>query len=394
MNLSFSLKVGLIVGFLIAIDVFNFFENSIFKILPSIFFLVYLIVYFIFKPKLYKTKLKESFWWILLLLIALPGVIINKIIYDSGFFTAIFNIIIMLSIFYTSKNDGINYVKLFHFIYFFCISFVVFAILAILFNLSGELITHEKSFLICPVLLIPFYLRKWLLFLISLFLVLVFINLDPRTTHIINLGIIFILVLVLKLFSIKRVQRLSKFFVFVLFVFSLLFGTIVYDFIRQVNVDYKKSQGADENSYHRELLWLIGFQEFLSSPIYGNYFTGRTSYDPGKTMSGNSEFDMAPLHNDYLEFLTKGGVIGLLIFLAAIISTLSKAFKIIVNNEESEKVRKMLSVLFIVIFTACVTMAYNPVINRTRSNFFFYFFIALVFILREDRNICQTKHQY
>lgn len=371
-------KIGLFCSLIISIDIFDLFEDTFLKHFPSFLFLM-LSIYLIIKRKaINKVGLGKIFFWILLFLYATPGLIFNKLVYESGFFTAIYNSIILITIvlFYRNPLPRSMYRIAFD-TYIIGIFYVVSCILC----LSGlvktdSLITHEKAFLICPVLLFPFFYNKLFLGIIGLILIFLLIKLDPRTTYVLVISLIMIGLISMLLFKNIKFNKLFRYISIIIIIFILINGVNIIEYIKEVNVNYKLSQGAAENSYHRELLLEQGISEFEKAPFFGSFFTGVTSYDPGEN------FDMAPLHNDYLEYLTKGGIIGLAIFLLALLFTIKKSY---VGTELRDE-NKTQTILLITIISYLLVMSFNPIMNKTRTNFYFYFYLGLYTVIKMKSN--------
>jgi len=118
-----------------------------------------------------------------------------------------------------------------------------------------------------------------------------------------------------------------------------------------VTSDYFSLVGKNTADSVRVQAWTEGVNEFTQSPLYGNGFTealGAVVVHPG----GRGEFQI-PFHNDYVLFLAGGGILGLGLLIAFILSlnfTLVRAYRRFVAQDRGE--RASLVRLFMVCFNS------------------------------------------
>lgn len=116
-------------------------------------------------------------------------------------------------------------------------------------------------------------------------------------------------------------------------------------------------------NYGRLSVWAEGVERFAESPIIGDAFSSGTVVET-RRLRGGSTFQI-PFHNDYVLFLSDGGVIGVGLLVGFVIGlnvTLLRRFRIAVREErwEDAGLLRVLLVLFDAFFVAA---AFNPVIE-------------------------------
>jgi O-antigen ligase len=126
----------------------------------------------------------------------------------------------------------------------------------------------------------------------------------------------------------------------------------------------------------RLAIWTNGIDEFKQSPLIGSAFASDTITEVGPTRA-------SPYHNDFVLFLAKGGLLGLLLLLAFLFalerSLLRRYFAL---TEVGEDTRASLVRLLLVGFNGfLVSMAFNPVLqgfSRSATIFAMYGIAMLV----------------
>ncbi|WP_189073047.1 O-antigen ligase family protein [Deinococcus sedimenti] len=240
-------------------------------------------------------------------------------------------------------------------------------ILAIFYNglLGFNYMTHERIFIASFVYSIPKLKKKKRL---SYFGFLVFgavILLDPRTTSLIAFVITIALTLLLERTASQRFIFLSS----VSAGISVIFITYVVDWIKNINSNFKQATGGTDNNVFREGMISVGLQKYSESPVFGSFFKYGGAYEPPQVVYINSSTvaNILPLHNDYLEIMVSGGIIGLVLFLICFFLPVVNYL----NNRDyifnEEKIAG--DSLFISVIIGATTIAFNPVMNSSRSGF-------------------------
>jgi O-antigen ligase len=139
---------------------------------------------------------------------------------------------------------------------------------------------------------------------------------------------------------------------------------------------YFELVGKRNTDAGRLAIWTSGIEEFKQSPVIGSVFSSDTITEVGPNRT-------SPYHNDFVLFLVKGGVIGLLLLIAFILalerSLLRRFFAL---AEAGEIARASLLRLLLVGFNGfLVSMAFNPVLqgfSRSATIFAMYGIAMLV----------------
>ena len=103
-----------------------------------------------------------------------------------------------------------------------------------------------------------------------------------------------------------------------------------------------------------------------------------------------------PLHNDYLEFLVDGGLVGLGLFTTGLIGCVGLGL----HNYVAFERRRMSDpaslslILSITLITAMHAMSVNPVMNQSPGGFFVYLAAALIIVIdRYQTHLSAMAHQ-
>ncbi|MBX2989879.1 MAG: hypothetical protein KF749_01795 [Bacteroidetes bacterium] len=140
----------------------------------------------------------------------------------------------------------------------------------------------------------------------------------------------------------------------------------------------KHRRGLLDTTTFREAMWLVGINEFLESPLIGNFF----SKEAGFYLEG--EVEGLPLHNDILELFVKGGIVGGGLFLSGFIAAILAGLR--AHRGWSSIKRSSLEglnvVLILTVCSALITMSFNPIINQARSGFLVFTFVGLLILIK------------
>jgi O-antigen ligase len=132
-------------------------------------------------------------------------------------------------------------------------------------------------------------------------------------------------------------------------------------------------------------IWGEGIHRWQASPFVGEMFTGGTVAQTYRTRNG--QILQLPFHNDYVLFLAGGGILGLGLLIAFILSlnfTLVRAYRRFVAQDRGE--RASLVRLFMVGFNSFfVAAAFNPVLEGlSRSAVIFSMYGLAMLVCRDD----------
>lgn len=140
--------------------------------------------------------------------------------------------------------------------------------------------------------------------------------------------------------------------------------------------NYFELVGKRNTDAGRLAIWTSGIEEFRQSPVIGSVFSSDTITEVGPNRT-------SPYHNDFVLFLVKGGVIGLLLLIAFILalerSLLRRYFALARAGEEARA--SLLRLLLVGFNGFLVSMAFNPVLqgfSRSATIFAMYGIAMLV----------------
>jgi len=365
---------------LLAMDQFDIFNLQVVKQLPNVVVLLMFIHYLLFTPLRMKMPWPATCFG-LLLIFAIPGLLYNKYLgMSSSLFTAVFMTMIVICAFrLPERSVRIHPGRILDALQLIGILFVASCILGTLLHERFDfilLVVHEKAFLFSWALLPCLLRRRYLMFGAVAGLSVGLILFDPRTTILVVWAIIFVSAILLRILPVRRIWALGV----LLIVVMAVFHQSVYESFKELDYEIKTRSGSRINTRFREVMWLKGVEEFWHSPIVGTGFAGESTYE-------EKSLDFyGPLHNDYLEFLSKGGIIGGGLMFFGFMGTLLVGLKNMwaLKRWGDHELHLLNTVLTIALTCSMFTMAVNPVLNRTRSGFFVYFTVALLLLLNRS----------
>lgn len=190
--------------------------------------------------------------------------------------------------------------------------------------------------------------------------------------------LLFSIATLLVIYLIGNSERVSKkaFKLLIAIIVVLTVGGFFADqipMIQNVLVRFE-SVGSDSNITKRFLMWTLAINRFWKSPILGNGFLGFMFNSANTQIITDAS---SGCHNMYIQFLSECGLVGMIIFLACIISSLYATMRnmkrTLINPELDEYRGTIVSSMAIQIFTLMYGMTGNPIYDRT-----FNFYILAV----------------
>jgi O-antigen ligase len=332
---------------------------------------------------------------LLIVLSAAPGLAINKFDRaESSLFSAVSLMIVPLSVYVIPSRwltlDGKRVLRLLGAV---GVCFVIGASVQ-LFLERRELTylrIHERAFLVPLVLLVPFYLGRFWLGVAACCAVCTILFTDPRTTLLIVIGMT---AGAAYLYTLRGpALRLAMTLAIAGAVIAAVGGPSL---LRSLDDRYKGSLGREGNSDFRSYLLDVGLNTFRRSPIYGDFYRGATSFESGSYLpdeSGKLVQIVAPLHNDYLEFATKGGVIGAGLLIGGLGGTVVLAWRSMTRLRRAGRrdEANVQAVLCTAVAALMFTILVNPVLNNPVCALPAYLLVSLVWLTdRQYRTISVT----
>jgi O-antigen ligase len=372
-----SLWVRLLIGvmFVMLVDVVGFFDNASHaqaKIIPVAacvgFALFFIVPLYLLRPVKIPGLLVMP---ILLLIYALPGLITNKFNPDEHPSSLLILILQISLIGFSALAGSFADLKsatpiLLRWLYRLSLLFIGISLYFSITGWSQFASIHERILMASFAFTIPFFMGKRRSAIIGLLLNIAIIALDPRTTTLIAVIIMVILAWLLKSQQRKWQARLMIMALFI----SPVIVVISFSQAQTLNSTFKDATATSDNNGFRTAMLQVGIDTFSKSPIIGSGFTDGGSYPTPITVIAldGSLLTELPLHNDYLEVLAGGGIIGGILFLLSLLGPISSGLRLLLVTQSEERV--LLAVLCIASVIGLVTQAINPVLNNPKTGFF------------------------
>lgn len=318
----------------------------------------------------------ETIPYVLFGFMAVYGVAFNLSTHQaSGLNSQVLNtVMIGLLLPFSVKIEGFDKIRLLLYI----ISLEI-CLISVYFNgfLGLSYMTHERIFLISFIYTLPALIGKRTMAYIGLFLFALVVYLDPRTTSLIALTISVVLV---KLFSTVKDNRLTYYVGAASIVIAASFNFVIAN-IKELNSSFKAVSGGTDNNSFRESMIAIGLEKFAESPLVGSLFKYGGAYPINFTvrLPDGQIASMLPLHNDYLEALVSGGIIGSVLFVACLLVPIFSSFRM--RGEMTGELRSMNDSLLIASLIGLIAIAFNPVLNSSRSGFILFVIMSILHLI-------------
>jgi len=373
------LKAGGFVALLISVDILLFFSWPGIRSLPVV--LIYLVFLgYLFNGFAFSKISIPVFSLVLLVLFAIPGLVQNKLNgEETSFYTSIIQMAFAVSVILIPPAEikKLDPGQILDFLHLLGWIFVVSRILILLIYPETHAAIHELAFIV-PLFILPaLYSGKPKYIGVVLFFAAVLFLINPRTTMFLVYSITFLLPVIV-FFTNLIGFRTALISVLLLLGLAGLFLTQLLSLISEIDEIFKTSLGRNSNASFRQYMIVIGIVEFLKSPFYGKYFSGPTGYS-----TKFEEGRLLPLHNDLLDIAVQGGLIGVILFLTGVIGIFIILFKFTVAEKikANDKLRLLVLSLSVSLICGLITLVFNPIINSTKTGFFFYFIIGLSILI-------------
>jgi O-antigen ligase len=225
--------------------------------------------------------------------------------------------------------------------------------------------------------------RHWLRFVLVAGLgVLVFVVYPSGTSIVVGLTVAFTLLMVP-----LRVSRIRPYLLGSAAAAAVILVLLNFNAWVQLSNDYFSLVGKSNNNSTRLAVWTAGLERFQESPIYGDGFSGPTVTTAIRE-EGRQEFQL-PYHNDYIQVLANGGLIGLGLLVGWIVLTELLVFRRYLELVDAGEWYKGATLRTLLSgFNAFVVIAaFNPTISgvsRATSLFCIYGLMMLLHVRRQD----------
>lgn len=323
---------------------------------------------------IFLTPRRRYFPSVILLLITLSiygitGAIIGRLLgYESGLLTMlIMNTILLSNIYFENKiRLDFKYISYVTYLFFYvqCVSVAS----QIIFPGPFQGITHERAYLLGPAIVLSLISRNPKNFIPVLISCLIILLLDPRTTLILVYIVSFLIYAMYYLpFKITRILLAVS------LVLSAASYNLIPSYIAQFNTYFKSNiQSNGDNNKFREYMLDVGIRQFeLGNKIIGTGFTSGGAYQSIVEVNGNTNL---PLHNDFLEYLVSGGLIGFTLFITILFLITRSLLGVLSMNRELTAIGLTLMIGFV------ITAGFNPVLNNFRASYPLFILMSVYFV--------------
>lgn len=386
---SIWLTAALVSCYIVVLDVFLIFQNvyliryvPIFVILSITFVSIFsdIQLFRLDKPTFYLS------FMILAFLISFPGALYNKIatVNSTNMLSLATNLLLPISAFLIPIEryyfSPARTIRLLFFLSLFYMIISALVLIGLEYNITSiRNYLHSRGFLL-PLVFLPFLIsRKWVPSIFFLGLAIVFVYVSAKTTMFLILVTSIMFVFTARLFS-GTLGRLALICLIIVFSLSAIYFTLS---LSEIEAEFKAAIGGQSNTLARIFLWNFAIQDFLASPVFGDMFTGKSTYlvELGTLEQGLRQYDR-PVHNDVLVLLARGGVFGAGVFFIAFLGALAGAMKNYkVSLQQKNKDMAALNlILASALISAFISFLFNPVLNSLESGWLFYFILTLIII--------------
>jgi uncharacterized membrane protein YuzA (DUF378 family) len=180
-------------------------------------------------------------------------------------------------------------------------------------------------------------------------------------------------------------SRARPYVIAILALVLVMFGLAQISKVAQITGDYFVAVGKTNANNGRLAIWTTGINEWKESPFVGQLFTTGTVAQTYR--SNNGQILQLPFHNDYVLFLARGGLLGLLLLIAFILSlnsTLARAHRRFIAQGRLERA-KLIRLLMVGFNSFFVAAAFNPVLEGlSRSAVIFSMYGLAMMVARDD----------
>lgn len=146
---------------------------------------------------------------------------------------------------------------------------------------------------------------------------------------------------------------------------------------------------SDGNTYFRTTIYQYRFNQFLASPVWGELFAGETALHYERSLHASQQL-FVPTHNDLLDVVVQGGLLGTAMFMGGFLQILNKLlklrFRLNVNLGNLDKT--ILTWTFLFTINELVVMAFNPMLGTTDIAYIMWIILAFT-----QRNIIYTQNK-
>ena len=311
---------------------------------------------------------------------------------ELSYFTGMALGIIVASLHFLPKSAAIDFSLIKKFLYYSGLLFVVSRIARIIIADFIEVpdkalfLTHEVSFLLVFVVLIPLFEKKWLVAFLGFGLSTLFLMLDFRTTTF----LIYVLIMLSSMIfmadplrdSFKKIYHIGIFALpaIVLFVLFLLDDLIA--IVKALDLYFRGLLQRPDTQSFRENLNQLAIDQIAQNPWLGELFQG-SSVSVQHFYYGAWRVDS--VHNVFLALGVQGGLLFLLPFVLLIGTMIITASRMAARHWTLHgEAARMLAVLVVALLGAVVSGLVNPFLGYAMGAFWFWTIVMLIYLVQSQ----------
>lgn len=370
-SLDESLWQKLMVGCALAVafDPIKLFEFPLVQQIPVALPLCYFALAFLRRPLAPLQSVIATLLCILFIYAA-PGILYNKLTQDTGMFTAIVLLLLPISAAYVvDAKMSVDVKRLLIQAQWIGLAYFLGSLLRLAQDPNGELLwygIHERSFLLGFMVVPSLLMRSYWSFFLTTAAACFLLALDFRaTTAFCLVNSIF-----LSMLLIRRVPTIFIIIYVSVILICLISAYVGYDIIWELYALVKGSYSNNINDEVRRAAITLAYDEWAKAPIFGDFFSGAGAYDI-KPYVKWWQGGLIPLHNDYLDFLIRGGVVGISMF----IILLSTMFVFFIRNisrfsaPSLSSLRLLNTFLFVNVVNIVFVISFNAILKTVSDAF-------------------------
>jgi hypothetical protein len=167
-----------------------------------------------------------------------------------------------------------------------------------------------------------------------------------------------------------KLPRIFFYLYMIAIVLLLLSVYVGYDVVWGLYALVKGAYSQSINDEVRRAAIMLAFDEWARAPLFGNFFAGPGVYDIG-TYVHWWDGGLLPLHNDFLDFLVQGGVLGLAMLLVGLGSALMitlRSMKMLPRHRDDD-LGAWNAFLFSALVNIIFVISFNPVLKTVSHAF-------------------------
>ena len=215
-------------------------------------------------------------------------------------------------------------------------------------------------------------LGKYNFVIIVFYLIVIFIS---QTRSVIICLLISSMLFILLFVKLKRLLKTTFIILSIIITSYYIYITYTPDDVIQINMVrymFLKNYLDDPNSLFRYNAWKEAIRIIISNPIFGESFGSYVNF----SVNGIEYYRFDP-HNTYLYIGAKIGIIGLIVFILILFSSINRIYYKIIKSQDENEFRTYYIFLFLSITSFAVFIAFNASLKDDSAGIFLWIILAI-----------------